>query len=145
MRRPVISPSGIHSLGKRRLSNRYDLPEEEVELERKRDTKCVYCHKKMGKPDPNVWRGDWATIEYLNHLPPWDNPKTIAICCSSCNFGREEKTILEWFKSTFCRERNISPATVAQPVLDDPHTITERWEASQLFSYRFSFLASSAA
>ena len=72
----------------------------------------------MVTPDSSKWPGDWATIEHLNHLPPWDNPKTIAICCGSCNSSRGKKTILEWFKSTYCVEKNISPATVSQPVLD---------------------------
>ena len=99
------------------MSNKYGLPEGEIEQVRNRDRKCVYCHKKMTKPSPNTWHGDWATIEHLNHLPPWDNPKTIAICCGSCNSSRGKKTILEWFESTYCRERKISPSTVAKPVL----------------------------
>ena len=100
------------------MGNPYGLPEEEVERVRKRDRKCVYCHKKMAKPSKQAWRGDWATIEHLNHLPPWDNPKTIAICCSRCNSSRGKKTLLAWFESSFCRERDISPSTVAYPVLE---------------------------
>ena len=100
------------------MGNIYDLPEEELELVRKRDTQCVYCHKIMSTPATDVWQGDWATIEHLNHLPPWNNPKTIAICCGSCNSSRGKKTILEWFNSPFCKEKNISSDTVAQPILD---------------------------
>ena len=99
------------------MSNKYGLPDKELEQVRCRDTTCVYCHKEMAQPNPNVWRGDWATIEHLNHLPPWNNPKTIAICCSSCNSSRGKKTILEWFESDFCKKKNISPLTVAEPVL----------------------------
>jgi len=100
------------------LSNIYGLPEKDLDLVRKRDRRCVYCHKEMAKPNTNAWRGDWATIEHLNHLRPWDNPKTIAICCGSCNSSRGKKPLLEWFQSSYCIERNISLATVAQPVLD---------------------------
>lgn len=71
----------------------------------------------MAKPSKDAWRGDWATIEHLNHLPPWDNLKTIAICCSSCNSSRGNKLITEWFKSSFCKEKCIAAQTVAQPVL----------------------------
>ena len=100
------------------MSNIYGLPDKELELVRERDTECVYCNKKMFKPSPEAWRGDWASIEHLNHLPPWDNPKTIAICCGSCNSSRGKKTILEWFESKYCKEKNISLSTVAVPVLN---------------------------
>lgn len=83
-----------------------------------RDTRCVYCGKIMVKPDRTKWFGDWATIEHLNHLPPWDNPDTIAICCGSCNSSRGRRPIVEWFQSEYCIEKGISAATVSQPVLD---------------------------
>ena len=100
------------------MSNIYGLPEEKLEQVRRRDTKCVYCHKEMVTPHPDKSYRDWATIEHLNHLPPWDNPNTIAICCGSCNSSRRNKTILDWFKSNYCIERNISVSTVTQPVRD---------------------------
>lgn len=99
------------------MGNIYGLPDKDIELVRQRDVNCVYCNKEMAKPNPNIRRSDWATIEHLNHLPPWDNPKTIAICCGSCNSSRGKKTILEWFESNYCKEKNISPLTVAEPVL----------------------------
>lgn len=99
------------------MSNPYGLPEKDLERVRKRDVRCVYCRKKMVKPSKEAWRGDWATIEHLNHLPPWDNPATIAICCSSCNSSRGNKLITKWFESSFCKEKNISAQTVAKPVL----------------------------
>jgi hypothetical protein len=98
------------------MRNRYGLPEDAVTLVRKRDRKCVYCKKKMLPPSPTTWRGDWTTIEHLNHLPPWDNPETIAICCSSCNSSRGNKPLLKWFESSYCLEHNISPSTVAKAV-----------------------------
>ena len=100
------------------MKNRYGLPESEVDRVRQRDSLCVYCHKKMFNSDSCSDRRNLATIEHLNHLPPWDNPKTIAICCQSCNSSRGDKPILEWFKSEYCKEKNITPSTVADPVLD---------------------------
>ena len=99
------------------MNNIYGLPKKELEEISKRDTRCVYCRKKMLKPSKEHPRVDWATIEHLNHLPPWNNPKTVAICCYSCNSSRGNKTILKWFESKFCKEKNISPETVAEPVL----------------------------
>jgi len=98
------------------MSNRYGLPEFDLKAIRERDTRCVYCRKEMFEPSELVWRGDWATVEHLNHLPPWSNPRTVAICCGSCNSSRGKKTILEWFKSKYCKENNITPSTVAEPV-----------------------------
>lgn len=100
------------------MANRYGLDEKEVDKVRLRDKVCIYCHKEMHKPSKEKARIDWATIEHLNHLPPWDNHKTIAICCSQCNSSRGKKTITFWFESAYCTEREINIKTVAQPVVD---------------------------
>ena len=100
------------------MNSRYGLPKSEIERVRQRDAECVYCHKKMVRPGLDTKRQDWATIEHLNHLPPWNNPRTIAICCCSCNSSRGRRMILEWFKSKYCIKRGINPNTVAQPVFD---------------------------
>jgi len=100
------------------MTNRYGLPEEEVDRIRARDIRCVYCHKEMHKPDPNIKRQDWATIEHLNHLPPWDNPNTIAICCFSCNASRGDRKIMDWFEMEYCKSKDINFNTVTQPVRD---------------------------
>lgn len=100
------------------MGNKYGLPEQAVERVRERDKLCVYCRKLMAKPNTGSWRGDWATIEHLNHLPPWDNPETIAICCGSCNSSRGNRPILEWFRSEYCRKHGISPSTVSEVVLE---------------------------
>ncbi len=96
--------------------NKYGLPEKELDEIRKRDKKCVYCHKKMINPISEGSRKEWATIEHLNHLPPWDNISTVAICCGSCNSSRRDKKITEWFKSAYCIDRNINHNTVAKIV-----------------------------
>ena len=95
--------------------NQYGLPKKKLDEIRKRDTKCVYCHKKMFDPSDGDFCGDWATIEHLNHLPPWDNPTTVAICCGSCNSSRGKKKLPDWFESEYCEERNINVQTVAEP------------------------------
>ena len=98
------------------MLGKYGLKKEDLERVRLRDETCVYCHKKMIYPyNPNN-RQDSATIEHLNHLPPWDNPKTIAYCCGSCNSSRGPKKIRDWFKTKYCMEKNININTVAKPV-----------------------------
>ena len=100
------------------MSNKYGLPESEVDRVRARDKRCVYCGKEMVKPIRGKSSRDWATIEHLNHIPPWNNPETIAISCGSCNSSRGQKPILEWFETAYCREKGINPTTVSQPVLN---------------------------
>ena len=88
----------------------------ELDKIRARDTTCVYCHKEMIKPNNNGSRKDWATIEHLNHLSPWNNSSTVVICCGSCNSSRGNKKLLDWFKTSYCKKRNINENTVAKPV-----------------------------
>ncbi len=96
--------------------NRYALPEKDLDKIRARDRACVYCHKTMIPPGSGGPRTDWATIEHLNHLPPWDNPETVAICCWSCNSSRGNRLLGDWFTNAYCLNRGISEATVAEPV-----------------------------
>ncbi len=98
------------------MKNKYGLPENELNKIRQRDKECVYCHKKLVTPSPNKPYKDWATIEHLNHLPPWNNINTVAICCGGCNSSRGKRKITEWFKSKYCIERNINYETVANSV-----------------------------
>ena len=97
------------------MSNKYGLPEEELNKIKARDKTCVYCHKKMIN-DGSDPRTDWATIEHLNYLPPWNNPETVAICCWSCNASRGKKPLKDWFQSSYCKKKNINKDTVAEPV-----------------------------
>lgn len=98
------------------MSNQYGIPEDDLENIRIRDKICVYCRKMMIIPSANGLRGDWATIEHLNHLPPWNNSATVAICCGSCNSSRGNKKLLDWFKTPYCINKNINEKTVAKPV-----------------------------
>ncbi len=96
--------------------NNYGLDEIQLASLRERDTNCVYCHKQMIYPWDSSNRGNSATIEHLNHLPPWDNIETVAYCCGSCNSSRGPKTHEEWFKSEYCLERQINSDLVAEVV-----------------------------
>jgi hypothetical protein len=64
---------------------------------------------------------DMATIEHLNFDKPFYVKyglmiEDIVICCSACNSSRGVKRLWDWFKSAYCRERNINPDTLAEPV-----------------------------
>jgi hypothetical protein len=104
------------------MSNQFGIPNKEEEEIRARDKTCVYCHKVMkAYPDTKGTPGDKATIEHLNCDPPFywkDGLKKsgLAICCGECNSSRGKKTLLDWFKTKYCLDRNINKDTVAEPV-----------------------------
>jgi hypothetical protein len=99
-------------------ANRYGLSAADLNRIRQRDQLCVYCHKVMIPSGSDGSRTNWATIEHLNHEPPWDNSKTVAICCGSCNSSRGNRLLRDWFKGEYCRTRGIDRMSVAQPVRD---------------------------
>lgn len=99
-------------------TNRYGLRGKDLADIRDRDQTCVYCHKAMAPSGSDGPRSDWATIEQLNHLPPWDNPRTVAICCWSCNSSRGNRILSEWFASEYNCSRGINESAVAKPVRD---------------------------
>jgi hypothetical protein len=99
-------------------ANRYGISEGDLDRIRQRDQLCVYCHKAMVPSGSDSSRGDWATIEHLNHEPPWDDSSTVAICCGSCNSSRGKQLLRDWFKGDYCRTRGIDITSVAKPVRD---------------------------
>ncbi|TSC90100.1 MAG: hypothetical protein G01um10145_204 [Microgenomates group bacterium Gr01-1014_5] len=98
------------------MSNKYGISEIELVKIKERDKLCVYCHKVMEDPRSGGLRNDWATIEHMNYLPPWNNHNTVAMCCFSCNSSRGKKKLIDWFKTSYCADRNINNETAAQPV-----------------------------
>jgi hypothetical protein len=100
--------------------NIYGLPEDLLSLIRTRDSNCVYCRKAMVDPGTqNSTQRDWATIEHLNHLPPWNNPETVAFCCGSCNSSRGAKPICFGLIPSTARPRES-----ARKPLRSPYSIT---------------------
>ncbi len=98
------------------MKNNYGLPKADLQKIFERDSDCVYCHKIMTDHSADNPRCNWYSIEHLNYLPPWNNPKTVVICCWSCNSSRGNKKIADWFKTEYCLSRDINIKTVANPV-----------------------------
>jgi hypothetical protein len=89
------------------MANRYGIPQEIESAIRARDVQCVYCHKAM-VPTSSAFRADWATIEHLDHLPPFpyregQTAADFAIACGACNSSRGEKPL-----AVFVAERGIA-------------------------------------
>lgn len=103
------------------MANKFQIPMIIEEKISKRDMKCIYCNKTMIKPKIGHRRKDWATIEHFREEGPfyWSEglkEEDIAICCSQCNSSRGVKNLLDWFKTPYCKERNINLQTVSEPV-----------------------------
>ena len=105
------------------MANSYGIPTTVEQRLRARDTCCVYC----GKPYAPTPCTDRPTIEHLDERPPfrWQQGLTeagFAICCWSCNASRGKRSLLDWFGTSYCVARGITPATVAEPVRRYLHT-----------------------
>lgn len=103
------------------MSNKFQIPDDEIAKIRERDAVCVYCGKIMAFPFDRTRYFDSATIEHLNPDPPyyWTHGMTadnIAICCGACNSSRGAKQLSDWFKTKYCIERGICADSVAGPV-----------------------------
>lgn len=103
----------------------YGITKEELAVVTARDTFCVYCGKLFSTDPEN--RKDRATIEHLNHRADWYSvqsyheegkpvPEIITLCCGSCNSSRGSKPLLEWFRSEYCINNDISYETVTEVV-----------------------------
>mgnify|MGYP006316485023 FL=1 len=100
---------------------------DDLETIKQRDKICVYCSKKIYKPDKDVSRTKWATIEHFNHRSDWDSvgnyiregkpvSEIVGMCCWSCNSSRSNKKKRVWFKTEYCLSRDINEKTVSKPV-----------------------------
>jgi hypothetical protein len=98
------------------MKNNYGLPENKLSEISKKYKNCIYCGKEMLKPYQKSNHNDSATIEHLNHLPPWDNIETVAFCCGACNSSRGRQKIKDWFKSKYCLEKGINYNSVDKKV-----------------------------
>jgi hypothetical protein len=106
------------------VGNKFGIPSEIESALRRRDVVCVYCRGDIN-PYPRTKGSpkDKATIEHLHFDGPFywaDGLEAcdLVICCQSRNSSRGAKTLGQWFASSCCIERNISPSSVAPPVRD---------------------------
>lgn len=98
--------------------NRWRISDRDEAEIRKRDKRCVYCHVKMkAHPKAKGVPGDKLTWEHINNNDL--NPKhriNVVLCCGQCNNSKGATKLLEWFKSDYCKKRNINERTVSRAV-----------------------------
>lgn len=105
------------------MHNKFGIPEDVEKRIRERDIKCVYCSNLMFYPYDPSNRSDSATIEHFREDGPfyWKDglkEEDLSICCGSCNSSRGRRKISDWFKSSYCKKRNINFNKVTKVVQD---------------------------
>jgi hypothetical protein len=97
------------------MSNTYGISRKVERQIRARDKTCVYCDVAM-KHWPCKRDALEATIEHFNNQGPFRKKHNLAICCRGCNSSKGTKTLLTWFKSAYCKKKDIREETVARSV-----------------------------
>jgi len=96
--------------------NRWGIPDAVEKKVRKRDKLCVYCHIKLREyPRAIGVPRNKATWEHINN----DDLRlaiNVVRYCGACNTSKGTKTLLQWFESEYCKERNINERTVRAAV-----------------------------
>jgi hypothetical protein len=98
----------------------YKIPEDLLEIIKKRDKLCVYCHKPMEELPHSIGTPhNKATVEHTD-TESVENPEewNIFMCCGSCNSSRQKgnEDWDTWFNSRYCKEHGITKFGVAQVV-----------------------------
>lgn len=86
-----------------KMSNKWNIP---LDLENKirlRDIVCFYCKKEFKNNHK-----DMATWEHIDNNAKHITEDNIVLCSGSCNSSKGIKSIKEWVKSPYCKERDIS-------------------------------------
>jgi hypothetical protein len=110
-------------------SRRWNIPEELAQSVMARDKTCVYCHTTMVEYVPrDQSRCKAATWEHIDNDIGNITPDNICLCCHSCNSSKGARPLRDWFTTSYCVQRQITSASVAEVVRrhlsDDPRDPT---------------------
>ncbi|MDO8553468.1 MAG: HNH endonuclease signature motif containing protein [Candidatus Micrarchaeota archaeon] len=90
------------------MSNDWGIPDWLEQKVRKRDTRCVYCHKIFNNSSK-----DRATWEHVDNNSKNITESNIALCCASCNSSKSAKSLEAWLKSDYCKNRGITKSSIS--------------------------------
>ncbi|MDH5429436.1 MAG: HNH endonuclease [Nitrospirota bacterium] len=93
------------------MANNWNIPnwlEKEV---RERDKGCVYCGAEFTLAKVSIKTA--ASWEHIINDAKIITRENIVLCCRGCNSSKGQKQLSVWLQSKYCKERNISPDTVA--------------------------------
>jgi hypothetical protein len=93
------------------MTNNWNIPvwlETEV---RERDKVCVYCNAEF--TPAKVSRKSAASWEHIINDATIITRENIALCCCGCNASKGQMQLVVWLQSKYCKERGITPESVA--------------------------------
>ena len=96
------------------MANKWNIPawlEKEI---RARDTVCVYCGNEF--TPVAVSRKSAASWEHIINDARIITRENIALCCCGCNASKGQKPLAVWLQTKYCKDRGITPETVAPVV-----------------------------
>ncbi len=96
------------------MANRWGIPNSVELIVTARDANCVYCGIELNRLSTN--RKTKPTWEHIINDIKINGIENIALCCGSCNSSKGNKTLNEWLKSKYCKEKGINENTVAPVV-----------------------------
>ncbi|WP_142455430.1 HNH endonuclease [Gracilimonas mengyeensis] len=93
------------------MANNWNIPDWLEQEVRQRDKACVYCGKKF--TSPKVSAKTAPSWEHIINDASIITRENIALCCRACNSSKGQKKLSVWLKSDYCKERGITPNSVA--------------------------------
>ncbi len=93
------------------MANSWGIPPD-LELEvRERDKACVYCRNEFVPHKESVKAS--ASWEHIINDASIITSENICLCCRGCNASKGQKKLSVWLQTAYCKERGITPETVA--------------------------------
>jgi hypothetical protein len=94
--------------------NRWNIPDWLEQETKARDRCCVYCGASFEAIATS--RRAAASWEHIVNDARIVTRENIVRCCVGCNASKGTKTLEQWLNSAYCRERHITPESVAAVV-----------------------------
>ena len=96
------------------MGNKWNIPAELERQIRARDEVCVYCGREfLSHLESAKASASWEHIINDASIITADN---ICLCCRGCNASKGQKQLSAWLQSNYCKERGITPESVAPVV-----------------------------
>jgi len=93
------------------VANNWNIPEWLEREVRERDKACVYCNCEFTPAKTS--KKSAASWEHIINDATIITRENIALCCCGCNASKGQKQLLVWLQTQYCKDRGISPDTVA--------------------------------
>jgi hypothetical protein len=93
------------------MANSWNIPDWLEKEVRERDKACVYCGVKF--TSAKVSKKTAVSWEHIINDAKIITRENITLCCCGCNSSKGQKQLSIWLQSKYCKERGISPESVA--------------------------------